>query len=565
MEPRQKTIEQWFSVIETGGMKLPRFQRGEAWRHNQIVGLFENVLRKPPLPVGTLLTLDVGSRERFKSRPIVGAPDKGEKPNLHLLDGQQRMTALWRALTDDYDDLTIFVSLRDREEDEEADDDVRAADQPALQKVRRWDRKGVRQPRWADDPKDCFERGLIPLRHFRPGAEGEAALKAWFDTLREADAGADPFIGRAYELRSRLSSYIIPFLSLGADTSRATALDVFIKMNTSASPLKDFDIVTAQMEDAGHSLHDMISELKAAQPAATEFGRIEDIVLSVGALVSGQPPLKKTYLDPLFSKGLGDNWPLVMNGVRRGLDFVQNEGIYGEKCLPGETGVYLACALWADVPDHGLDQEGNARSLIRKVLWRAFYTERYGKTSATRSFADYKVLRGMVAGESEGECELFDGSTYPLPTVEEIELAGWPGRKDRLPRATLATALRKGGDDFADGAPASTANVRSREYHHIYPVDVLGGDRKDERVARAMNCALITWRTNRNIAAKTPEAYIKARAEAASLGKDEVRSRLASHLIPYESLVAGDYEVFLRERAKLIHSRMTLLCAGKNP
>lgn len=107
MEARSKKIEDWFSMIEQGQIKLPRFQRHEAWRTQQIAGLFENILRTPPLPVGVLLILEVGDKELFHSRPIVGAPLVNARPHMHLLDGQQRMTALWRSLNDDYKDNVI--------------------------------------------------------------------------------------------------------------------------------------------------------------------------------------------------------------------------------------------------------------------------------------------------------------------------------------------------------------------------------------------------------------------------------------------------------------------------
>ena len=112
MEARSKSIEQWFAAIEQGQIKLPRFQRHEAWRPQQIAGLFENILRAPSLPIGVLLILEVGDKELFHSRSIVGAPALSVKPNMQLLDGQQRMTALWRALTDDYQELRAFVRLR---------------------------------------------------------------------------------------------------------------------------------------------------------------------------------------------------------------------------------------------------------------------------------------------------------------------------------------------------------------------------------------------------------------------------------------------------------------------
>ena len=160
---------------------------------------------------------------------------------------------------------------------------------------------------------------------------------------------------------------------------------------------------------------------------------------------------------------------------------------------------------------------------------------------------------------------MFDDAAYPLPEVGELISAGWPGRKDRLPRAILATALRAGGFDFADGAPIHPDNLARREFHHLYPVGILGGDRADEAVNRALNCALITWKTNRKIAARNPREYIEERAQAANLGEDEVRQRLASHLIPYEAMISGDYNLFLEARAELIAGHMRKLCDGQIP
>lgn len=575
MEPRIKKVEDWISDIDQSNVKLPRFQRDEAWRHAQIVGLFENILRKPPLPVGTLLTLEVGDKELFKSRPIVGAPQKDTKPSMHLLDGQQRVTALWRSLSDDYDDVKLFVSLDDEAEEDEAQEDEAGkdeeaddgADTPSIRKERRWDRKGTKMPVWADDPAQQFKRRLIALDCLRPGSTGEKKLKEWTAAVKASGGDLSDDLNRIYELRQRIAGYIIPFLQLGSATSRETALDVFIKMNTSASPLKDYDIVVAQLEEAsGTSLPALVEQLLEELPEANSYGRIQDIILSVAALVDGRPPLKKTYLDPGFGGSLGENWEKIRLGVRRGVEFLRDEAIFNEKCLPSDVAVYLICALWAEVPEHGVDEEGNARTLLRKVLWRICYTERYGKTSATRSFADYKTIKAcLVGGGDEAAIELFDTDAFPLPSEGELISAGWPSRKDRLPRAILATTLRAGGLDFADGKKASAKSLASREYHHLFPVAILGGDRADERSNKALNCALISWRTNRKIAAKTPEEYIKMRADASKVGEDEVRARLKTHLISYKKLTAGDYDMFLASRAKRVAKHMKQLCEGMNP
>ena len=567
MEARNKKIEDWFAMVKQGQIVLPRFQRHEAWRQAQVIGSLENILRDPPLPIGALLTLEVGEKELFHSRPIVGAPEGAGKVILHLLDGQQRMTALWRSLTGDYhrDNVDVLVKLTS-EGDEDETENSEDIDAPKVEIIKRWDRKGVMQPVWANDPVSMFEQGYIPVTIFCPGSQGEAALEAWENALEEAGLLTKMLTKRASTLRQRIVNYNIPFLSLSSSTGRDTALDVFIKMNTSATPLKDFDIVVAQLESAsGDSLHDMVEELVASVPAARDYGRIEDSILSVAALLMERPPLKKTYLDTAYGNDFASVWDRVKHGFKHGISFLRSEAILNEQCLPSEVAVYLICALWADVPEHGFDDGGNARTLIRKALWRACYSNRYGKTSATRAFADYKVLRNMIAGNVTGPCDLFDDVFYPLPAKEELLLAGWPGRKDRLSRALLATSLRRGGLDFADGALITPDNFHGREFHHLYPVGVLSGDRADEKVNRALNCALISWATNRKVGAQTPSEYIAKRAAKASLGEDVVRERLESHLIPYEALTADDYDAFLNARAELMHADMIKLCYGASP
>lgn len=568
MEARNKKIEDWFAMIKQGQLVLPRFQRHEAWRQAQVVGSLENILRDPPLPIGALLTLEVGDKELFHSRPIVGAPSSSGKVVMHLLDGQQRMTALWRSLTGDYrrDGIDVLVKLNpDEEESEEADDDE-DIDAPKVEIIRRWDRKGILQPVWANDHVSMFNQGYLPVTILCPGSQGEMALDEWENALEAAGLLTKTLTKRASTLRQRIGSYNIPFLSLSSSTGRDTALDVFIKMNTSATPLKDFDIVVAQLESAtGDSLHDMVEELVASVPAARDFGRIEDSILSVAALLMDRAPLKKTYLDTAYGNEFGSVWDRLKHGFKHGIAFLRSEAVLNEQCLPSDVAVYLICALWADVPEHGFDAGGNARTLIRKALWRACYSNRYGKTSATRAFADYKVLRDMIAGKSTGSCELFDEVFNPLPAKEELVLAGWPGRKDRLPRAMLATGLRRGGLDFADGASITPDNFHGREFHHLYPVGVLSGDRADEKVNRALNCALISWATNRKVGAQTPSQYIANRAEKASLGTEVVRQRLESHLVPYDALIADDYDEFLAARADLIHADMLKLCEGASP
>jgi hypothetical protein len=196
-------------------------------------------------------------------------------------------------------------------------------------------------------------------------------------------------------------------------------------------------------------------------------------------------------------------------------------------------------------------------------MWRSFFSNRYEKSTNTRSLADVNELKPLVTGTGVTTPVIFDEKQHPLPEREELIASGWPVRRDRLARAILALALKQGGLDLADGSAATRANLAKREYHHLFPVAHLArlGIAEDEAYL-SLNCALVTWRTNRAISDKEPERYLAERRDGSNLGDAEVKARLASHLIPYQEMVAGDYKAFLETRASMIHATMTKLCTS---
>jgi len=561
-----KTIEQWFSEIEQGQLVLPRFQRHPAWKDNQVAGLFENILRKPSLPIGVLLTLDVGDEQPFHYRPIDGAPKAAKHPRMHLLDGQQRMTAVWKALTNGFADRLFFVNTDPDEAEEENQENDDSALHVTVEKYKTSERNGKKYPVWAHSALKSAEYGLVPMSILRPGNTGEKAAKAWIKEAGDGDMDDTIFWNdKVTFLRAQIANFPIPYLELGKDTSQSTALNVFINMNTSSTPLKAYDIVVAQHEGAtGESLHQKMNDLLDEAPMLKDFGNPEDYMLSVAALLMDKPPIKKSFLEADFGEQLEVVWPKLRNGFRRGMKFLEEQCVFSNKFVPADAAVNLALALWGDVSEASGDAEGNARELITNAFWRGCLSNRYEKTSATRTYADYKDLRPMLNGRLDlKSCKLFDDESTTLPKLDDILKAGWPTRKERLPRSILALSLMNGGKDFADDSKATRDSVLKREYHHIFPVQVLGGDRGDENVNRALNCALITWKTNRTISAKTPKDYLLKRTEASHLGEEKIKKRLKSHLIPFKSLSKNDYSAFLEKRAKLIQKQIDSLLTMK--
>jgi hypothetical protein len=554
MEARNRLLPDWFTRVRTRQIKLPRFQRHEAWTHDQVTALLNNVLWE--LPAGSVLILEVGDEEKFISRPVVGAPNEGERVTEHLLDGQQRLTALWRSLTNDYDDRTYVVKL---EQDEET-----AAPYYAISYARHY-RNEKRYPVWLDDPQQLWGRHFLPIHLLRPDPEAEQELEEWATQASEGDTKEVlRIVKAANRLRQQFAKFNLPFLALPSTVSQETALNVFIQMNTSASPLTAYDIVVAQVEAvSGQSLHDLVEELNHDVPAVQAYANSSDLMLAVSSLLQDKVPNKSTYLTSEFSNEVVENWDRVKVGIERATRFLEQEGIFDVKRLPSDVTLYPLSALWAMAPE-GLDAEGEARTLLRKYLWRSFFTDRYERTSATRSLVDYRQLSVLLDGSSDEEPKIFDDEEHPLPAIEELIAAGWPVRKDRMARTLLALALRSGGLDFADATPASRVHLPRREYHHLFPRAYLEEQGIATReIDRVLNCALVSWKTNRNISAKTPSTYLMERIDGSSLGEAEVGRRLESHLIPIDEFMANDYSSFLTARAEQTHSLMQRLCNGE--
>ena len=165
---------------------------------------------------------------------------------------------------------------------------------------------------------------------------------------------------------------------------------------------------------------------------------------------------------------------------------------------------------------------------------------------------------------------------YPIVDEDELLTIGWPNRENIRGRAILAVASYLGALDFADGQPIDKNNVKKREYHHIFPDALLEEAYIDS--SKALNCALITWKTNRIIGREDPLEYIKKRSDW--IEENIVEKRLHSHLIPLAELSLGsynsdneeqrlekikkDYNRFLRKRARLMSLAANKLSQGKD-
>ena len=86
--------------MRDGIIQLPDFQRGWIWDDNRIRAIISSVSRT--YPIGAVMTMEVGDGVRFLPRPFEGIELPAKKaPQILVLDGQQRLTALYLSLMND--------------------------------------------------------------------------------------------------------------------------------------------------------------------------------------------------------------------------------------------------------------------------------------------------------------------------------------------------------------------------------------------------------------------------------------------------------------------------------
>lgn len=587
MQARNRNLSEWYGKIQHSEIKLPRFQRFESWDRWRICSLIQTVIRN--LPLGITLILEVGDEEKFVSRYLATAPELDGRIHEHLLDGQQRLTALWRVFHNNYEWETYFVYVKEFDK-YDLDDDLE--DMTAYWRGRYYKKNGDRYPIWCDNPAQSLHRGMIPVNLLRP-EDTQREIDEW---LEEATNPLEPQDGskedlrkffdfqkkvsdKIKDLRSIVANYNLPYLSLPASTDKSVALDVFINMNTNSKPLSQYDIVVAEVEDVmDKSLHDLEEELNQNYPNIARYAPLSNQILNTSSLLQGYLPNQRGAWD-MDKRKMVEQWEVMAEGLNRMALLLKSEGIYDEQRLPTNAVLAVIAALYEYIPMAG-DKRGRDELLLKKYLWYAFFTDRYENSAATHAFADFKALGGIIRGDikqdgskyAEKDVPIFN--EYSLVEAEELMTVEWPKRTTIRGRAILAVASRLGALDFSTGERLDLHNINQRQYHHVFPDALLKEAGIDGFLA--LNCALISDKTNISIGRKDPLRYLKDRYEWTT--EAIVQERLQSHLIPIQELANGGYEnlseqekankiqndfkLFLKRRADLIIKALKLLVDG---
>ena len=585
MKAHDRDLNTWYTKIQNWEIKLPRFQRHEAWDKRRISSLLETIINN--LPLGVTLLLEVWDGEKFKSRYISTAePINITKVTEHLLDWQQRLTAIWRTLHNNYEKDTYFIRFpelakidtRQVWKDEESSM-IMIYTQP------RWTRKDnnkTRYPFRCNNANETLERWLIPVDLFSPLIDSlnaksrvEQALEKhkpqkWDEDFEDKfeyyHKLKEEILDKIIKIRESIKHYNLPYLSLPAQTEKEIALQVFINMNTNTKPLSIYDIIVAEIEmEEGSSLHELQDQLDKKYPHIWTYHPLSYLILYTSALLQEKMP-NQVWLLNMNKSELIHNRQKTENWLNRLVSFLERQNIFDKQRLPTNAVLAVIAALYTFIPETW-DKLGQDEILLKKYLWSSFFTDRYENSAASKAYADFIALKHILLWDTkkdwtkytEEDVHVLNRIDYPLATEDELKTIWRPKWENIRGRGILAVSHLLWAYDFADSQQISRAHLLKREYHHIYPFAML------EKIwingNLALNCALITGKTNRTISDKDPMSYIMERADRVQ--ENVVNQRLNSYLIPIKELKSNDFEIFINARANYIKKAIDILTEWK--
>ena len=566
-EPTLKSI---LDKAASGTLQLPEFQRSWVWDDARIRSLVASVSRA--FPIGAVMTLRSGGEVKLKARPIEGAHARNE-PEALLLDGQQRITSLFRTTTGGQ----VVVTNNGKN-----------------QKVRRWYyidmRRALADPSEREEaivgvPEDRvvradigrrivldlssrereFEELMFPLQAvFDANAWARSFRKFWRDRGDDKkEEFYDAFDERVIET---FKNYKLPVIQLAAKTPREAVCAVFEKVNTGGKALDAFELVTAAF--AAEGFGDLRKDWQTRQEAMADGVGVPNGVLSK---VSSTDFLQVVaLLDGLDrrSKGTGQE---TMSAARASLlrmeaatyttyadaaqtsfvaagKFLRQLGIFFSRDLPYQTQLVPLAAI---IHALGKDWEREAtRAKIAHWYWCGVFGELYGAAVESRFVNDVTQVPTWVAGDEEPR-------TIAEALFRPERLWTMRTRSSAAYKGVNALLLLAGAKDWRDGSLRRDQVLfeESVDIHHIFPKRwCIANGIVWQRYDSVINKTPLSASANRRIGGRAPSEYLR-KIDTENWAAGNIDDLVSSHLIEPSTLRADDFERFTALRSQaLLHA-----------
>lgn len=491
------------------GWQIPNFQRYFDWNKEDIRSFLESVFND--YYVGSFLLWEASEDPNLAVEPIKGVEEATGQVDHIILDGQQRMTALYYAIKSPSFSLKgngkrhcyYFLDLRAFIEDGSREDIV-------VMREKKLSRE------------DSFKELLFPfyelesLREWIDGFEDYLDTQTFGETLA---ANQVKNIRRTIEKRLRhvWDGFEIPYVTLPSTMDLVHVADVFEKINSKGKPLNTFDLLIARLLKYGIKLKDLWDRACDEYPNIKRYDEFtEKTRMSVFQIMSllyhpASSSKRRDILNIYENLSISDKtqfegyWKICIESLNKAIDRLENMrdgfGVRSEKDIPFMPALPMLAAFIARIENS--PNEPISYQKIQQWYWSATITSAYSSSAESQMASDFKEVTRWLDDENAVSSVVIKarndlGGTNFLDVDEQSSV---------LYRAVLSIIALAGAKDFATGQ--NLENARENQKDHIFPKSPTVGFGAHDKVDSVLNMTWMSGDTNMLIKrAKKPSEYI---------------------------------------------------------
>jgi len=563
------SLEEMLKKVKIGEIQLPDFQRGWRWDDEHIRSLLASVSRA--FPIGTVMTLANGGSVRFKPRPLGGTPPAilNVIPDTLILDGQQRLTALFQSLMSGKAVSTKATRMRrwyylDMHEcvTDESNREEAVISVPEDRILRKFKGKDVLD---LSTPENEYANDMFPVSQIFDPDEWIWGYREFWLTRGQASTKRVLYQNFKHQVIKNFEQYSVPVTELDKDIPREAVCLIFEKVNRQGVALNVFELLTASLAAEGFQLREhwkrtstQLKKFSAVLSKLKEVDFLKVVTLLTTNANPGTPAAScnNAAILQLDVKTYRDWAGKAEKGFRKAARFLNEQNVFDAKNVPYPAQLVPLSAILAHLDDLSVPNLPGVREKLARWYWCGVFGELYGSSADTRFANDLSEVTAWLNGEA-GEPATIQDATFQAHRLETLRT-----RASAAYKGVYALLMGTGCRDFRTG---ETIKIQADfadniELHHIFPRAWCEREGIEKDVYNSIiNKTPISERTNAKIRDKAPSVYLqKIQDEEKDLfdffvlkevpDSTDIDERVRSHLIWADALREDDFELFFEER-----------------
>lgn len=568
--PDTESIIQIVEKIDNGTVALPEFQRDFVWDISRTFDLFDSLSKD--VFIGSIIygipsfgltvrELDIrprkgdGSRKKLLTSYISEEDIKIKISTANykiILDGQQRITSIYRALKG-IDD--VWFSFKTSDELDDIYEDKKISDIPLEALVH--DISG-------NEDTEHLSIQLSTVYKRIKDSLMEDDLREYYNKLNYISSLTDDdrklnfksYVRFIQKLEDLLKSpKLVAYFLL--DMSAEKFALFFERSNSLAVSLTFVDILVAKLI-SGFNLRKKIADFEDQNPSITLNREI--IARSIAYLSSSGKKVDKKYiLSSLTAADFNRFWDVAIGLYKSALEYlINNHFILNTKWMPYPNTIIPIMMFLNNLPSKNFSEmEENQKEFFEYWYWNSVLSQRYVSSSNETILLDSEVLSCIARNEKIANKYYFKKLYSIINNYEDILTYN---KKGSAIYVALLNFINYNAGGLLNWNNSSKISFSEKvDDHHIFPKEYLNSLYEENIDMNMINCianrTLIPKITNIKIGKKAPHVYMKELASKNS----QFDLVLKNHMIPEDiitGLYEGFYKDFIEERAKLIYNNL---------